>query len=99
MRYGIKKLSFPCGIEFSPYEEIQEEKFKTYKDAWNYILEIANQETDYLNQDCDDGISFDIPSDAEYNNKTLCKVNYYNSDNDDTKNIEIVSMYWVCECQ
>ena len=96
MFYKIKKLCFDSGQNTPPYEDNPMEVFNTFEDAWNFAVELAEQETEYYNQDCDEFISFGIPQDKAYEDKALCRVEYYyNPDNDDTGNTEIVTQYWV----
>jgi hypothetical protein len=94
--YKIKRLCFDSNLNVLSYEDNPTEEFNSWDDAWNFAVKLAEQESEYFNQDCDEGISFGIPKDTEYENKTLCKVEYYyNPDGDYTGNTEIVTQYWV----
>ena len=94
--YKIKRLCFDCNLGTQPYEDNPTEVFDTLDKAWDFAVELAKQESEYLNQDCDEGISFGIPEDEDYMDKTLCKVEYYyNPEGDDTGNTEIVTQYSV----
>lgn len=96
LTYKIKKLCFDSNLDIPPYEEIQKEEFDTFEDAWNFAVELAEQESEYLNSNCDDDISFGIPKDKAYEDKSLCRVEYYFNTNEDyTGNTEIVTNYWV----
>ena len=97
MKFKVKRLCFDSNLNVSPYEDNPTEVFDSFEDAWNFAVELAEQEVEYLNQDCDEGISFGIPEDNQYINKEICKVEYYyNSEGDDTGNTETVTHYWVC---
>ena len=95
--YKIKRLCYDSNIfSVPPYEDNPTEDFDNFEDAWNFAVKLAKQEAEYLNSDCDEGIVFGIPRDEAYKNQTLCRVEYYyNDENNDTDNIEIVTKYWV----
>ena len=96
LTYKIKRICFDSNPNIPPYEEIQKEEFDTFEDAWNFAVELAEQEIDYLNSDCDDSISFGIPKDRAYEDKSLCRVEYYcNMNGDDTGTTAIVTKYRV----
>ena len=96
--YRIKRLCFHA-MEEPPYEDNPKVEFASWDQAWNYVLEMAESEADFFNNEADEGVSFGIPQDSEYNSKTLCRVEYYYTpEGDVTGNTEQVTHYWVyCE--
>lgn len=96
MKYKIERLCFDSNPNTPPHYDNPTEVFNTYDEAWNFAVELAEQECEYYNQDCDEFISFGIPQDKAYEDKALCRVEYYyNPEGDDTGNTEIVTQYWV----
>ena len=93
--YKIKRLCFDA-MGVPPYEDNPTEEFNSWDDAWDFLVKLAEEEINYLDSDCDKEVSFGIPKNIEYENKMLCRVEYYyNPDGDDMGNTEIVTQYWV----
>lgn len=96
--YKVKMWCYDPGLN-RPYEDEPSVNgpFETVSEAYCYALECANDECEYLNADCDDGISFGI---VENENTDHIYVNYYylESEYDTTGVTEIVTIYYVQEC-
>lgn len=89
--YRIKMLCFDPGI--SPYEDepAGENAYETYEEAFERAWQLAEDECEYLNDGCDDCVSFGVVLDED-----AIRVNYYYiEENDTTGNTEVVTVYWV----
>lgn len=96
MKYKIKRLCFDSNLGVPPYEDNPTETFDTFEDAWDFIVKLAEEEVEYLNEDCHPDVSFGVSYDYKYEKKELCQVDYYYTPEDDcTGNTEIVTQYWV----
>ena len=96
MNYKVKRLCFDSNLNVPPYEDNPTEVFDTWDEAWRFAVELAEEEAEYLNEDCDPEVSFGIPYDKAFEDKSLCQVNYYYTpEGDYTGNTEIVTQYWV----
>ena len=96
MNYKVKRLCFDSNLNVPPYEDNPTEVFDTWDEAWAFVVKLAEEEAEYLNEDCDPEVSFGIPYDKAFEDKALCQVNYYYTpEGDYTGNTEIVTQYWV----
>lgn len=89
--YKIKMLCFePNGFSYED-EPVDNGPFNTIKEAYDAAYLMAEDEVEFLNYGCDNGISFGIVEDNDF-----IRVNYYyNEENDTTGNTEQVTVFWV----
>jgi len=71
-------------------------QFDSKREAFNFAVKAAEEEVEFLMDDCDEGISFGIPEDNEYERMESVKVCYYNHENDVT---ELVTEYSLFEME
>ena len=96
MKYTVVTLcKDPCRTVFLPdgtqafntYLEkgVLLKEFDSKREAFEFAVKAAEEEAKGLMEDCDEGISFGVPEDTEYQNMESVKVCYYNHEDDTTE--------------
>ena len=78
---------FDSKLGVPPYKEVIEKEFSSYDEAWCYAETLAEEEVDGLNEDCEDGISFGISEDEDYQSNKIIRIQCYCEDNDNTEEV------------